>query len=142
MNKRQRLEKIIIGTLLDITDHYDDVRGYITEEMFSDSTCRRIYGLITQMRYEGVGLTDPNSIFKRYGEGVMDIVPIMCELCTDYSFEYMKVRYNEDRFIENEFLGTNHPVTNVEFIDYVREFINLVMEDEKRKHSTSTGNAA
>lgn len=142
MTKRQRLEYIIIGTLLDIENHYDDVRGYVTEEMFSDSTCRRIYGLIVQMRDEGETLTDPNGIFQRYGESVMDIIPMMCQLCTDYSFEYMKVRYNEDRFIANEVFSTNLPVTNVEFIDYVKEFINLVLEDEKRKHTTATGDAA
>lgn len=142
MNTRQHLEKIIIGTLLDITHHYDDVRGYITEDMFSDSTCKRIFGLITQMRAEGAELTDPSSIYQRYGESVVDIIPTMCQLCSDYSFEYMKLRFNEDAFIANELLGTSYPKTNVRFTDYVKNFINLVMEDEKRKHDDTTGAAA
>ena len=137
MTKRQRLEKIIIGTLLDISNHYEDVRGYITEDMFSDSTCRRIYGMIVQMRNEGFALTDPNSIFQRYGEQVTDILTTMCELCTNYSFEYMKIRFNEEAFLCNHLLGTNYPTTNVEFSVYVKEFINLVLEDEKKRESES-----
>lgn len=142
MSKRQRLEKIIIGTLLDIRDHYDDVRGYVTEDMFSDSTCRRIYGLIVQMRNEGAEHTDPNSIFKRYGEAVADIIPQMVQLCSEYSFEWMKVRYNEKQFIGSLYFCTACQVTDIEFIDYVKHFINLVIEDEKRNNRTAADFAA
>lgn len=142
MTTRQRLERIIIGTLLDNNSHYDDVRGYITEKDFSDDTCRRLFGLIVQMRDDGAEVTDPNSIFKRYGESVTDMMPVMCQICTEYSFEYMKMRYNERQFMDSQLLCCSYSVANVEFIDYVKRFINIVMKDEKRKYAESTGVAA
>ena len=132
MSTRQRIENIIIGTLLDLGDHYDDCRGYITDDMFRDETNRRIYGMIVKMKSEGCKHTDPCSIFDRFGEDVADIVARMCELCSEFSFECRKIRYNETVFISNSLKGTEYPVTNIEFIDYVRRFINIQIEDEKR----------
>jgi len=132
MSTRQRVENIIIGTLLDLGDHYDDCRGYVTEDMFRDETNRRIYGLITKMKDEGYKHTDPASIFERFGEAVLDIVARMCELCNEFSFECRKIRYNEKISIYNSLNGTNYPIANVEFIDYIRSFINSQIEDEKR----------
>ena len=133
MSTRQRVENIIIGTLLDLCDHYDDCRGYITEDMFMDETNRRIYGLITKMKDEGYKHTDPASIFDRYGEAVLDIVARMCELCNDYSFECRKIRHNERIWLYNDMNGTNYPIANVEFMDYIKSFINIQIEDEKGK---------
>ena len=133
MSTRQRIENIIIGTLLDLCDHYDDCRGYITEDMFRDETNRRIYGLITKMKDEGYKHTDPASIFDRYGEAVLDIVARMCELCNDYSFECRKIRHNERIWLYNDMNGTNYPIANVEFMDYIKSFINIQIENEKGK---------
>lgn len=134
MTTRQRLENIIIGTLLDIENHWDDVNGYVTEEMFSDDTNRQIFRLIVQMRNEGHRQTDPSSIFDRFGEQVVGMVSRMCELCNDFSFEAMKVRYNELRYVYDLRYGTDHPATNIEFVEYVKHFINCVIEDEKKRN--------
>ena len=142
MSTRQRLENIIIGTLLDNNNHYEDVRGYVTEDMFRDTTCRRIFGLITEMRNDGAGLTDPYSIYQRYGMQVADIIPQMCQLCTDYSFDFMKLRYNEERYLDSLLFCCTYRTTNVEFIDYVTKFVNIVIEDEKRGNEHTTGSAA
>lgn len=133
MKRRQKLEHIIIGTLLDITDHWEDCRNTITEDMFTDATCRRIYGLIRQMKQEGADHTDPYHIYKRFGEEVTDIIPRMCEICNEYSFTYQRCWYNERLFLASFITGEVLPPTDVEFIDYVNQFLKLVYENEKAR---------
>ena len=131
MTQRQRLENIIIGTLLDIADHYDECKSCITADMFLDDRNRRIYEIVTEMRSEGTWQTDPHSIFQRYGEKVLDLLPYMCEVCTEFSFEWKKTRFNEDVYLKNIIYGDNLQPTGVEFIDYVSQFLNIALKDEK-----------
>lgn len=131
MTQRQRLENIIIGTMLDITDHYQECKSSITVDMFQDDRNRRIYEMITEMRSEGTTQTDPHSILKRYGEQVLELLPYMCEVCTEYSFEWQKVKYNERIFLSNLLTDDNMQPTGVEFDDYVNRFLELVINDEK-----------
>ena len=131
MNQRQRLENIIIGTLLDVADHYDDCQSCITAEIFLDDRNRRIYEMVTEMRSEGMVKTDPHSIFQRYGEKVADLIPYMCEVCTEFSFEWQKAKYNERVYLTNFKEGLNIQPTGVEFGDYVNQFLKIVLKDEK-----------
>ena len=131
MTQRQRLENIIIGTMLDIADHYDECKSCITADMFLDDRNRRIYEMVTEMRSEGTGQTDPHGIFQRYGENALDLLPYMCEVCTEFSFEWKKTRFNEDVYLKNIIYGENSQPTGVEFTDYVNQFLNIVLKDEK-----------
>ena len=126
MERKQKLEKIIIGTLLESTwryNYFDDVKCLISADMFSDDVNRRIYGLISEMNAKGKKETTPADIFEEYGSEVLDIVPAMCDLCVDYSFIHLKTRYREMRF-----LNGCKTVQDVTFNDYVNQFVMMSYE--------------
>lgn len=133
MNRRQQLENIIVGTLLESNaekNYFDDCRSTVTSGMFLDETNRRIYVLISEMNNKGMTNTDPCSIFTEYGEAVLDIVSRMCELCTEYSFIHQKFMYNEWQYLKSCINGRYCEPTSVQFEDYVKQFIKSVYEDE------------
>lgn len=135
MSRRQQLENIIIGTLLESNDernYFDDCKCLVSQDMFLKEVNRRIYGLVWEMNAKGMACTDPLSIFNEYGEKVMDICADMMEVCTHYSFIHLKTEYNERRFIRSCIAGTDYVRTNVQFIDYVKQFVNLVYKDEEK----------
>lgn len=142
MTKRQRLEKIIIGTLLDYTSHYDVCQCCVTVDMFSDRMLARIYTMIQQMHHEGVEFTDPFAIYEHYGDEVADMVGEMCALCQEYSFEIMKVRHNERMWLAHQIFGVARVQADASFEYYVNEFLKEVLEDEKRKQRAAGGAAA
>lgn len=127
------MEKIIIGTLLDLNGHYDVCRCCVTKEMFSDEMLARVYMMIREMRHEGAEYTDPYSIYERYGDQVADMVGELCALCQEYSFEIMKVRHNERHWLAHQVFGYDLVQSDVSFEYYVNEFLKEVLEDEKRK---------
>lgn len=134
MNRRDKLENIIIGTLLESNterNFFDDGCSVLTSDMFKDDVNRRVFMLISEMNRKGKVNTTPCDIFEEYGEKVADIVPRMCELVTDYSFIYLKTKYNEERYLMNEFYGMEMKYTDVYFGDYVKRFIKVVFENEK-----------
>lgn len=133
MNRRQQLENIIVGTLLESNaerNYFDDCRSTVTSGMFLDETNRRIYVLISEMNNKGMTNTDPCSIFTEYGEAVLDIVSRMCELCTEYSFIHKKFVYNEWQYLKSCITDRYYEPTSVQFEDYVKQFIKSVYEDE------------
>jgi len=135
MSRRQQLENIIIGTLLESNDernYFDDCKCLVSQDMFLNEVNRRIYGFVWEMNAKGMACTDPLSIFNEYGEKVMDICADMMEVCTYYSFIHLKTEYNERRFIRSCIAGTDYVRTNVQFIDYVKQFVNLVYKDEEK----------
>lgn len=120
MDRRQKIENIIIGTLLESKgdyNYFDDCRS-LTPDMFLDEVNKRIFTLIVEMNMQGKVKTTPCDIFEEYGEKVMDIVPRMCELVTDFSFIHLKVEYNERQYLHNS-IG----LTDVSFTDYVNRFM-------------------
>ena len=134
MSRRDYLEKIIIGTLLESDEYkiyFDDCRCVISPEMFRDDVCRRIYGYIVAMNKEGKTDTRPSSILEVYGDDVVDIVADMVELCTDYSFIHLKTEYNEKRYLAHAATGIIYGRTDVQFSDYVTQFIKLSYESER-----------
>ncbi len=142
MTRREKLENIIIGTLLDGNarhDYYKDCRSCISSSMFQDETNRRIFDLIVDMREKGNVETDPCSILSTYGEAVTDLAIPMAERCAKYSFLWLKTDYNEKRYIASLITGEEYEFTDVEFTDYVNQFISLVNNGEKttdRHHGT------
>ena len=142
MERRQVLERIIIGTLLEsnkLRNYYDDCRCCITADMFTDDLCGRIYGIIAEMNAAGKIETDPCSIFDAYGDKVLDIVSDMCELCNDYSFVHKKAQYNKLAHIISEFHGIEPRYTDVQFDAYVNEFIQKVFYEERESEGNRRG---
>lgn len=146
MTRRQELENIIIGTVLESNEernYYDDCGTIITADMFFDEKNRRVWKLIVDMNAKGLKETTPCDIFKEYGQAVADIVPWMCELVADYSFVYRKTKYNEISYLMNEFYGVETKYTDVRFEDYVKKFIKTVYEKEGAdNHRRGQGAAA
>lgn len=126
MERRQKLENIIIGTLLESTwryNYFDDVKCLISEYMFRDEVNRRIFGLIREMNANGKIDTTPADIFAEYSAKVLDIVTQIVDLCTDYSFIHLNMRYRETCF-----LSGCQTKRNVTFNDYVNQFVMMSYE--------------
>lgn len=133
MSTKERLERIILGTLLDTSgQQYHDECMILSEDMFCRDTDRRIYGYIYKMLVQGKP-TDVNSIFEEQGEKVLDILPYMVELSMDYAFDILKVKKNDEIWTANFITGEDTPYLLETFNDYVNIFIKLVYKDEKRK---------
>lgn len=135
MTQKERLEKIIVGTLLESNErqnYFDECRCCITADMFSDDRRRRIYGIIADMNANGKVETDPNSIVEAYGERVLDLLPTMLDLVVDYSFIHLKTEHNERIFRTSFVTGTKPHYADVSFTLYVNTFLKMY-EDEKGK---------
>lgn len=133
MSTKERLERIILGTLLDTSgQQYHDECMILSEDMFCNDTDRRIYGYIYQMLAKGKP-TDVNSIFEELGEKVLDTLPYMLELSMDYAFDILKVKKNDEIWKANFIYGTDIPYQLETFNDYINIFIKLVYKDEERK---------
>lgn len=140
MSRRQTLENIIIGTLLDLgADYYGQCKSVITGDMFLDPTNRRIYGLIVEMKGKGMKDTTPYDIYNEYGKSVVDIVPRMCELVAEWSFVYKKMEHNELCWLIGILNGVDLEYTNVSFEDYVNGFVQNVFNDEREDDNHRRG---
>ena len=74
MNRREKLERIIIGTLLESREgrnFYDDCRSLVTADMFGNDVCRKIYGFVQDMNRNGKEDTTPLAILDEYGADAM-----------------------------------------------------------------------
>ena len=130
MSRRDKIENIIIGTLLESNgerNYFDDCRSCVTADMFNDPTNRRIYGIIEEMNASGNACTDPCSIFTLYGENVLDIVTVMADRMAEDSFIHLKIDYNERRYIASLATGSHYKPTDVTFADYVNQFIKMAV---------------
>lgn len=144
MTRREKLEKIILGTLLDSDsqkNYFTECRCCITADMFSDEIGRRIYTIISDMNAKGMAETDPNTIFKTYGKDVVDILPDILDLVVDYSFVHLKMEYNERLFRCSCLTGLESDYTDVSFTDYINQFLKLY-EAEKRSKSVGAATVA
>lgn len=145
MSRRQQLENIIIGTLLESNEernYFDDCRFLISQDMFLDDGNRHIFQIVQEMNGRGRSDTDPCTIFKEYGEAVSDLLGRMVALCVEYSFIHLKTQYNEGRFIASCLMGVEHKPTDVQFSDYVNEFIKRVANEEGSGHTGAETAAA
>lgn len=138
MSRRQYIENIIIGTLLESNEernYFDDCKFLISQDMFLDDANRRIFAIIKEMNCRGKVCTDPCTILKEYGTEVLDLSCRMVDLCTDYSFIHKKTQYNEARFIASCSTGIEYGRTDVEFSDYVHQFLKLAVNEEGSRHT-------
>lgn len=137
MSRRDELECIIIGTLLDSkAEHnfYEECNSCLTKDMFCDTTNQRIYGLIAQMNEEGKVKADPVSIFEHFGDKVKDILLRMMELVTDWSMIYKRCKYNEEQWLNENFgNGKKAKYTDVSFATYLSSFIKMAYRYEAKK---------
>lgn len=145
MTRREKIENIIIGTLLESTDeenYFDDCRSSLTEDMFLDETNRRIFSLVAEMNAKGKHRTDPCSIFEEYGEKVLDLCPVMADKMVEYSFIHLKTQYNEGQYIMEQSYGIEARYTNVQFVDYVRQLIILDSMNYEERNRSARGESA
>ena len=137
MTRQQFLENIIIGTLLESNwrkNYFDDCRCVLTADMFSNETNRRIFDIVSEMNKNGKTETDPCTICQEYGDKVLDILPQMLDLVTDYSFIHLKMQFNERKFLNSCVSGKDYERTDVQFNDYVRQFITNIYCNEKNRN--------
>lgn len=140
MSRRQEIENIIIGTLLESTaeeNYYVHCRCCISADMFIEEANRRIYGLIADMNAKGKPATTPSDIFAEYGESVMDILDAMVDKVVNWSFIHKKVQYNEYWWVESQLSGCEHKRTEVTFLDYINYFVKMVFEDGEKRYKTA-----
>lgn len=129
MTRREEIEDIIIGTLLNSNkenDYYEQVRYCVTADMFSNGKNRRIYEIIVKMRKDGLTDTCPSDIYAYNSSLSCGFVAYMCELATDYYFFTKKLKYN--RWINLNDTSIHKRYTNVSFDDYVSRLIKLAFE--------------
>lgn len=145
MKGNKRLENIIIGTLLESTEemnYFGFCKSCITPEMFNDDMNRRIFGIIAEMNRNGEYDTRPATIFGKYGSSVMELLPRMIDLVTDYSFVYLKAAYNENRYLFSLVYGIEPKYTDITFEKYVESFIKRHYYEERYKTDVRTAAAA
>lgn len=131
MSRKEYLENIILGTLLDVDseqDYYEDCRYCVTADMFSDEVNGRIYNIISDMRGKGKKETSPLQIVREYGEAVYGLLSRMLELVVNYSFLHLKTEYNEKNFLCRCIFGQAKKPTDVQFVDYVNQYLVYVYE--------------
>lgn len=134
MERRQQIERIIIGTLLNACgndDTFSSVKDCITPAMFSDERLGKIFALISSLKQKGFERTTPYELFVEKKDEILDILPFILELSIDYDFYVMKYEYNRNVYYTDK--NERKRFTYVNFDDYVTRFINLVYEDEPKR---------
>ena len=135
MTRRQEIENIIIGTLLNTfdTDWLADCSYCITADMFADERNAKIYSAICEYRK-----TDDKSITPyhlcEFDKDLLPIAEYMAELATNCYFLVKKVNYNELVWIAREFEGKQYRRTDVKFSDYVVRFLDIVINERKMRN--------
>ena len=129
MDKRERLERIILGTLLRDSDleHYPSCKYCITEEMFDSDIHKDIYALITNAAKFG-GKSSLYDLFVLYPDKVSDLCPYIANLTIFEDFEVKKMNYNEEQWLKSLTDGVTPNYSSVVFDDYVSEFIKCVFK--------------
>lgn len=126
MDRRQQIENIIIGTLLNDTedfDWYSECKSCISPSMFQEARNMRIYTTIAQMKSRGLESTTPADIME-YDKGMADLAGYMFDIAIDNHFYTKKARYNSNLYYT---CPERHPnYTQVTFTDYVNRFVKLV----------------
>ena len=123
MDRRQEIESIIIGTLLNSdndTDYIRSCKSCVTADMFKDERHSAIFSAIMRMSNSGIKSINPLDVVK-YDKSMMELAYYMCHLSIDYHFEYKKVVYNE-----NQYLYCERPkYTTVKFDDYISRLVSF-----------------
>ena len=135
MDRRQEIERIIIGTILNSFEdksYLMSCRSCITSEMFKDERHRVIYENAVKMSSLGMKTITPADMIE-YDPELITMAAYLCELATDCHFDMKKYEYN--RVIWYTATNNRPRYTNVTFDDYVTRFIQLVFNDEQQEGS-------
>lgn len=132
MTRRQEIENIIIGTLLNTfdTDWLADCSYCITANMFTDERNARIYSAICEYRKAGENVITPYHLCK-FNKDMTQFAVYMVELSLDYYFLVKKVCYNERVWITRSISGVRCRYTDIKFSDYVAKFLENVISERK-----------
>lgn len=135
MTRRQEIENIIIGTLLNTfdTDWFADCRYCITTDMFADERNAKIYSAICDYRKASDKVITPYHLY-RFDKELLPLAGYMVELAGDYYFLAKKVDYNEGVWLARQIDGKRYRYTDVRFSDYVGKFLEMVIIERKEQN--------
>ncbi len=135
MTRRQEIENIIIGTLLNTfdTDWFADCSYCITADMFTDDKNARIYSAICEYRKTCDTSITPYHLCK-FDKNLLPLAGYMAELAVGCYFLVKKVDYNERVWIYRLIDGKRYRYTDVKFTDYIGKFIEMVIEERKTQN--------
>lgn len=135
MTRRQEIENIIIGTLLNTfdTDWLADCSYCITADMFTDERNAAIYSAIIEYRKTDDKSITPYHLCK-FDKELLPLAGYMVELAGDYYFLAKKVDYNERVWIARQIDCKRYRYTDVKFTDYVEKFLEMVIEERKTRN--------
>lgn len=136
MTRRQEIESIIIGTLLNSfeTDWFADCGYCITADMFIDERNAKIYSAIRECRKAGIKEITPHSLMG-FDKTLTPLAGHMSGLATNHSFAVSKARYNEAVWLERQNGGARYQYTSVQFSDYVAKFLEMVIKERKEQNN-------
>ncbi len=134
MTRRQEIENIIIGTLLNTfdTDWFADCSYCITSDMFMDNRNAKVYSAIIEYRKEGDKAISPYHLCE-FNKELYPLAAYMAYLATNYYFLIKKVEYNETVWRCRLIDGKQYRYTDVKFSDYVGKFIEIVIKERKKQ---------
>lgn len=122
MTRREKIEQIIIGSLLcEFGRHYPEVRGIITPDMMSDP--RNAKALTIMERQHGEGI-EPD--IATVAPEMMEDAVFLVEATNDGDFETNKAYYN----LLQDINGTQN-YTMVEFGEYITQYIKLYEREKE-----------
>lgn len=132
MTRKQEIENIIIGTLLNTfeTDWFADCSYCIMADMFVDKRNAGIYSAIVEYRKDGDKSITPYHLCK-FDNVLLSLAGYMTELSVDYYFLAKKVFYNESVWVSRQIEGKRYRYTDVTFMDYVTKFLEMVISERK-----------
>lgn len=113
MSRKQEIENIIIGTLINGYDEYwDSVKYCITPNMISDDLNRRLF--------KEMSAGSKNLVELSHGKTDEETLRIV-DLAADCDFDWKKWLYNS----RQHWFGNPPKYTDVTFDDYVSRFVKL-----------------
>ena len=135
MTRRQEIENIIIGTLLNTfdTDWLADCSYCITADMFTDERNAAIYSAIIEYRKTGDKTITPYHLCE-FDNDLFSLAVYMTELSINCCFFVKKVYYNERVWIARTFEGKRCRYTDIKFSDYVVKFLENVISERKMRN--------
>lgn len=137
MDRRQEIERIVIGTILNSTkanDFIGSCRCCITPDMFSDERHQDIYKAAIALKSLGNDDINPLSVWLACPNLPADY---LCELAADWSYEAKRYYYNRNIYYCDP--KKNKRYTRVTFDDYINRFMELVISNGERDSSIRRG---
>lgn len=123
MSRREEIESIIVGTLLNDTGQgwYESCKTCVTPSMFQDFLLGEVFRLISEMRQKGSTSTTPYDLCK-YRKLSKETILRITSLAIDWHFLAKKTEYNERVWMGE---AEHKHYTYVTFDDYISRFIRL-----------------